>query len=150
MGCILSFNGPDADVAQLLALSPVEPVRARRRGEPLSSRPNSRLAVTSGITLQISAAEFEELEQQQADAIRFLHDHDQALQAMRKVEGVESACVDFGIAMRSVIVQSDAFPTALMVALAKLGCSMELTQYPTGPKARNLRRYRKAFRASAR
>lgn len=150
MGCILSFNGPDADVAQLLALSPVEPVRARRRGEPLSSRPNSRLAVTSGITLQISDAEFEELEQQQADAIRFLHDHDQALQAMRKVEGVESACVDFGIAMRSVIVQSDNFPAALMAALAKLGCSMELTQYPTGPKARNLRRYRKAFRASAR
>lgn len=150
MGCILSFNGPDADVAQLLALSPVEPFRARRRGEPLSSRPNSRLAVTSGITLQISDAEFEELEQQQADAIRFLHDHDQALQAMRKVEGVESACVDFGIAMRSVIVQSDTFPAELMAALAKLGCSMELTQYPTGPKARNLRRYRKAFRASAR
>lgn len=150
MGCILSFNGPDADVAQLLALSPVEPVRARRRGEPLSPRPNSRLAVTSGITLQISDAEFEELEQQQADAIRFLHDHDQALQAMRKVEGVESACVDFGIAMRSVIVQSDTFPAELMAALAKLGCSMELTQYPTGPKARNLRRYRKAFRASAR
>lgn len=150
MGCILSFNGPDADVAQLLALSPVEPVRARRRGEPLSSRPNSRLAVTSGITLHISDAEFEELEQQQADAIRFLHDHDQALQAMRKVEGVESACVDFGIAMRSVIVQSDTFPAELMAALAKLGCSMELTQYPTGPKARNLRRYRKAFRASAR
>jgi len=119
-------------------------------GGSLSSRPNSRLAVTSGITLQISDAEFEELEQQQADAIRFLHDHDQALQAMRKVEGVESACVDFGIAMRSVIVQSDTFPAELMAALAKLGCSMELTQYPTGPKARNLRRYRKAFRASAR
>ena len=150
MGCILSFNGPDADVAQLLALSPVEPVRARRRGEPLSSRPNSRLAVTSGITLQISDAEFEELEQQQADAIRFLHDHNQALQAMRTVEGVESACVDFGIAMRSVIVQSDAFPAELMAALANLGCSMELTQYPTGPKAKNLRRYRKALQASAR
>lgn len=108
------------------------------------------MAVTSGVTLQISDAEFEELEQQQADAIRFIHDHDQALQAMRKVEGVESACVDFGIAMRSVIVQSDTFPAELMAALAKLGCSMELTQYPTGPKARNLRRYRKAFRASAR
>ncbi|CAN7516525.1 hypothetical protein [Acidovorax sp. Root217] len=149
MGCILSFNGPDADVAQLLALSPVEPINVWRRGEPLSSRPNSRLARTSGVVLQISDAEFEELELQQADAIRFLNDHDQALQAMRTVKGVEVACVDFGIAMRSVIVQSDRFPAELIAALAKVGCTMELTQYPTGPKARNLRRYRKAFRASA-
>lgn len=150
MGCILSFNGPEADVAQLLALSPVEPVRARRRGEPLSSRPGSRLAVTSGVTLQISDAEFEELEEQQADAIQFLNEHCQALQAMRRVEGVESACLDFGIAMRSVIVQSDGFSAELIAAVAKVGCSLVLTQYPTGPKARNLRRYRKAFRASAR
>ncbi len=150
MGCILFFIGPDADVAQLLALSPVEPISAWRRGEPLSSRPNSRLAATSGINLQISDAEFEELEEQQADAIQFLNDHCPALQAMRKVEGVESACVDFGIAMRSVIVQSDTFPAELIAALAKVGCSLDLTQFPTGPKARNLRRYRKAFRASAR
>lgn len=149
MGCILSFNGPDADVAQLLALSPVDPISVRRRGEPLTARPSSRLAVTSGVVLRVSDAEFEELEEQQADAIQFLNDHCQALQAMRKVEGVESARVDFGIAMRSVIVQSDTFPAELIAALAKVGCSLDLTQFPTGPKARNLRRYRKAFRASA-
>lgn len=150
MGCILAFVGPDANVEQLLALSPVEPVSVWRRGEPLSSRPGSRVAVTSGVTLRISDAEFEELEEQQADAIQFLNEHCQALQAMRRVEGVESARVDFGIAMRSVIVQSDTFPADLIAAVAKVGCSLDLTQYPTGPKARNLRRYRKAFRASAR
>jgi ribosome-associated translation inhibitor RaiA len=150
MGCILTFIGPDADVEQLLALSPVEPVSVWRRGEPLSSRPGSRVATTSGVTLQISDAEFEELEEQQADAIQFLNDHCQTLQAMRRVEGVESARVDFGIAMRSVIVQSDTFPAELIAAVAKVGCSLDLTQFPTGPKARNLRRYRKAFRASAR
>jgi hypothetical protein len=148
MGCIIHFVGREADVDQLIALSPVEPCTVWRRGETRSSRPNSRRSATSGLNLEVSSAEFEELEQQQADAITFLRAHGAALRSMREVPGVERATLDFGIAMRDVVVQSDSFSAELIAAIATVGCSMELTQFPTGPKAKNLKRYRKALRAS--
>lgn len=146
MGCILHFVGREADVESLVALSPVEPCNVWRRGVPRSSRPNSRPAVTSGLTLVVSDAEFEDLEQQ-ADAIQFLRAHSSILKNMSEVAGVEHATVDFGIAMRDVVVQSDHFPADLIAALAVAGCGMELTQFPTGRKAKNLKRYRKALRS---
>lgn len=147
MGCILHFVGREADVESLVALSPVEPYGVWRRGVPRTSRPNSRPAATSGLSLMVSAAEFEELELQQADAIQFLSAYSGVLKTMSEVAGVERATLDFGIAMRDVIVQSDHFPADLIAALAAAGCGMELTQFPTGRKAKNLKRYRKALRA---
>ena len=147
MGCILHFVGREADVERLVALSPVEPCSVWRRGVPRNARPNSRPAVTSGLTLTVSDAEFEDLEKQQADAIQFLRAHTSVLKSMSEVAGVEHATLDFGIAMRDVVIQSDHFPADLIAALAASGCSMELTQFPTGPKAKNLKRYRKALRA---
>lgn len=147
MGCILHFVGREADVESLVALSPVEPYSVWRRGVPRTSRPNSRPATTSGLSLMVSAAEFEELELQQADAVQFLGAHSGVLKTMSEISGVERATLDFGIAMRDVIVQSDHFPADLIAALAAAGCSMELTQFPTGRKAKNLKRYRKALRA---
>ena len=147
MGCILHCVGREADVESLVALSPVEPCRFWWRGVPRSSRPNSRPAVTSGLILVVSDAEFEDLEQQQADAIQFLRAHSSILKNMSEVAGVEHATLDFGIAMRDVVVQSDHFPADLIAALAVAGCGMELTQFPTGRKAKNLKRYRKALRS---
>lgn len=149
MGCVLHFMRPEADVERLIALSPVEPCTVRRRGEPLSQRANSRRAVTSGVSLGVSDAEFEELEQQQTDAVRFLRAHAATLKTMREVPGVERATLDFGIAMRDVVVQSDSFPADLVAAVAAFGCGLELTQFPVGRKAKNLKRYRKALRGAA-
>lgn len=104
--------------------------------------------MTSGVNLEVSDADFEEFEQQQADAIRFLRAHAVALRRMLEVPGVERATLDFGIAMRDVVVQSDSFPADLIAALAEVGCGMELTQFPVGRKAKNLRRYRKALRGA--
>lgn len=146
MGGILHFVGREADVESLVALSPVEPCNVWRRGVPRSSRPNSRPAVTSGLTLVVSDAEFEDLEQQ-ADAIQFLRAHSSILKNMSEVAGVEHATLDFGIAMRDVVVQAVHFPADLIAALAVAGCGMELTQFPTGRKAKNLKRYRKALRS---
>jgi hypothetical protein len=124
MGCLIHFVGREADVDQLVALSPVAPCTIWRRGEPRSSRPNSKKSLTSGVNLEVSEADFEELEQQQAEAIRFLRAHASALRNMREVAGVERASLDFGIAMRNVVVQSDRFPAELIAALATIGCEL--------------------------
>jgi hypothetical protein len=148
MGCILNFVGRNADVAQLLVLSPIKPCNIFRYGEPRSSRPNSRICQTSGLNLEVSTADFEYLEEQQADAIRFLRTNAIVLKSMREVSGVEKAILDFGIQMRNVIVQSDAFPQELIGALATIGCDLELTQFLSGKKSRNRQRYRKMHRGA--
>ena len=72
MAYIFHLSGQDFNVEALVQLSPVEPCAVFRRGEPVSKRPNSRRAQISGINLEVSDADFDDLEQQQADAITFL------------------------------------------------------------------------------
>ena len=149
MGCLLHFIGRDADVDQLVKLSPVEPCTIFKRGERRSTRPNSRPSVTSGINLEVSEADFEQFDEQLADAIRFLRLHLPVLKQLRNITGVESASLDFGIAMRNVIAQSDSFPAELLALLGQFDCGLNLSQFPVGKKSRNLRRYRKVFRRAA-
>ena len=148
MACIFRLNGQQLDVEALARLSPVAPCAVFKRGEPVSARPNSRRAEISGINLEISDADFEDLERQQADAIAFLRTHASALLQMREFVGVEHASLDFGIAMRDVVVQSDVFPAELVGLIASLKCSLGLTQYPVSKTSRNIRRYRKALRGA--
>lgn len=148
MACIFHISGQDLDVEALVQLSPVEPCTVFRRGEPVSKRQNSRRAQISGINLEVSDADFDDLEQQQADAIAFLRTHASTLQEMRQLVGVERASLDFGIAMRDVVVQSDTFPAELIMLIAPLRCSLELSQYPVSKTSRNIRRYRKALRGA--
>jgi hypothetical protein len=149
MGCLLHFIGHNANVDQLVKLSPVEPCTIFERGERRSTRPNSRPPVTSGINLEVSEADFERFEEQLADALVFLRLHLPALKQLRNTSGVEHASLDFGIAMRNVIVQSDSFPAELLALLAQFDCGLVITQFPVGKKSKNLRRYRKAFRRAA-
>ena len=107
MSCVLHFFGDAADVAELQRLCPTEPCNVFRKGEPRSNRPNSRMARTSGISVVASEAEFEQLELQQAEALEFMRRHHADLQAMRSVQGVEIASIDFAITMRNVFVQGD-------------------------------------------
>ena len=146
MGCVLHFSGPTLDVDGLLSLCPVEPCTLFRKGEPLSSRPNSRLCAISGLNIEVSDADFDNFEQQQADAIQFLAKHHSALMQMRNSAGVDSAAMDFGIAMRNVISQSDTFDADLISVMAPLRLALVLSQYPVAKKSHLIRRYRRALR----
>lgn len=146
MACVLHFVGDSADVAELERLSPVEPCNVFRMGQPKSGRPNSRLARTSGVSLVVSDADFDELEEQQVEALAFLNQHQSALRAMRAVRGVESASIDFGISMRNVIVQSDSFDPEVLAAIGGLRLCLVLSQYPTQGHDKKIKQYRRALR----
>lgn len=149
MGCVLHFFGDAADVAELECLCPTDPCNVFRKGEPRSNRPNARVARTSGISLVASEAEFDQLEQQQADALAFMRRHHAELQAMRSVQGVEIASIDFGITMRNVIVQGDCFEPELLVEIASLNMRLVLSQYPSQGRAKRVKQYRRALRSVA-
>ena len=142
----MHFTGDHASVEDLCARSPVEPTVAFRKGEPRSSRPNARPCATSGISICISEGDFEDFERQKADAVAFLSQHHSALAKLRALPGLEHASIDFGIAMRNVISQSDAFEAALIDLIASLRLELVLSQYPVGKKMKRVKQFRRALR----
>jgi hypothetical protein len=149
MSCVLHFLGDAADIAELERLCPTEPCNVFRKGEPRSSRPNARLTRTSGVSVVASTAEFEQLEEQQSEALAFMKRHHATLKAMRSVQGVETASIDFGITMRNVIVQSDSFEPELLAEIAELKMRLVLSQYPPQGRPKRVKQYRRALRSAA-
>jgi hypothetical protein len=94
-------------------------------------------------------AEFEQLELQQAEALAFLRRHHIELQSMRSVQGVETASIDFGIVMRNVVVQGDAFEPELLAEVASLRMRLVLSQYPPQGRAKRVKQYRRTLRGAA-
>jgi hypothetical protein len=149
MGCVLHFTGDLIDVDALAAISPTEPCTKWKKGEPRSKRPNAKLCTTSGISIVISDAEFENFEDQQQDAINYVTAHHSALAVMRNAPGITHASLDFGIAMRNVFVQSDSFSAELLASIGLLRLTLVLTQYPVGQKFKRIKQYRRSLRRAA-
>ncbi|RCS59390.1 hypothetical protein [Parvibium lacunae] len=149
MSCIIHFIGDNANVDELQRLCPIAPCNVFVKGEPRTTRPNARLARTSGISVVASDAEFEAFEQQQAEAIKFLRRYHTELKAMRMVVGVEMASIDFGIYMRNVIVQNDSFGPDLLAEIASLQLRLVLSQYPPQGRAKRVKQYRRALRGTS-
>lgn len=149
MVCVLHFIGDAADTAELQRLCPIDVCNTFTKGAPRSDRPHSRAARTSGVSLVASAADFDALAQQQADSLMFLKRHHAALRAMREVQGVEAASIDFEISMRNVAVQGDSFEPELLAEIASLRMRLVLSQYPPQGNAKKIKQYRRALRTAA-
>jgi hypothetical protein len=146
MGCVLHFTGDLLDVDALAATSPTEPCTVWKKGEPRSKRPNAKLCLSSGVSIVVSDAEFENFEDQQQDAIDYFAVHHKVLAEMRGTPGITHASLDFGIAMRNVIVQSDAFSAELIATIGSLRLALMLSQYPVGQKFKRIKQHRRSLR----
>ncbi len=149
MPCVLHFLGDALESSELARLAPVEPCAVFRKGEARSQRPAARPCKTSGVSLVVSEADFDQLGQQQNEAVEFLSRHREALARMRAFPGVEEACLDFGTEMRNVIVQSDSFQPVLLGQLAQLQTQLVLSHYATAGKAKRIKQYRRVLRSAA-
>ena len=132
MSCVLRANGSDFLVDRFLEHSDLIPCVVYRKGEPRSpaSKPKGKIHETSGLNIDVSEADFDNLEGQIQDAISFLKQHKKELERLRKFPGVEGLALDFGIAKRDVIAQYDYFPPELLYLAGSLGIGIELSQYP--------------------
>ena len=149
MGCVLHFVGDDFDAHKLAESCPVEPCTVWRKGEPRSLSPNARICTSSGLSFVISDAEFECFEEQQSDAIQFLKVHQTEIRHMASHPGVLSSVIDFGVAMRDVIAQTDEFRADLITCVGELGLKLAISQYPVTQKFKRIKQYRRAFRKCA-
>jgi hypothetical protein len=132
MAAVLRASGPDFDVDAFVAGSDWDDSTVYRRGEALfpNSRRNERQHPESGLNFVVSEAGFHEFPKQIEDAIQFLNDSASEVQRLVAFPGVTAVVLDFGIAWRDVVAQSDRFPAELVRLAGSCGIALELSHYP--------------------
>jgi hypothetical protein len=131
MGCVLRAYGSEFKVDSFLRDSSLKPYSIYRRGEPrFENKPDGELNDSSGLKIDVSDAEFEDLHGQVAGAISFLRRNQKELKRLRRFPGVERACLDFALSKRDVPCQYDTFPAELLYLAGGVGLDIELSQFP--------------------
>jgi hypothetical protein len=145
MACILRISGETLAIDELLVSVPLKPCSIYRKGQPTSTRPNARNAMTSGMNIVVSEADFDAFKTQLAESEAFLQSNYDSLQKLVNWPGVEEMRLDFGIEMRNVYSQCDYFPASLVKLAGSLGLGLELSQYPTNVR-KKIKNNRRMFR----
>lgn len=130
MACMLRIDGASLDIDTLLSRIPLVPEMSYRRGEPRSrSEPDRGTNDESGAAFLVSAADFDDFDEQKKGALVFLQGNASAVSEIVAWPGVLHAYLDFGIYRRDVSIQCDLFSADLLKAAGDLGLDIELSQY---------------------
>lgn len=109
-----------------------------KEGEPkYVTKPEKGKLKTTGFSICLSDADFDEFERQKQESIDYLTQNSAALKALLLNHKVIKAKIDFGIYMRDVIVQSDYFSPQLIKLCGELNLGIELSQYPNDEEDEN-------------
>ena len=131
MGCILRANGENFGVDDFLNQTALIPCNVYRKGEPKFPG-NKKICKTSGLSINVSDAEFSDLQGQIQEATAFLKICKSEIRALCQYAGVEDVCLDFGIEQRDdAIVQFEYFPPTLITLAGRLGLGLEISFYPS-------------------
>jgi hypothetical protein len=130
--CVLRVSGKAFDAEKYLALSGLTTGRIFRAGEPrFKSSPEGKRNQSSGFTVDVSDASWEDLRTQVQDAVAFLKEHEQGLTMLRSAPGLEDMRLDFPVDLRiNVMAQFDYFPPELVSRAGALGLGIEISVYP--------------------
>jgi hypothetical protein len=133
--CTLRVYGTDFDVEAFLAASSLIPSTIFRKGEPRwpESRPDGPKQERSGVCIGVSDADWSNLPAQVSDAEKFLIAHQETLEALAGLPGIEDFVLDFPIELRAdgvrLATQTDQFPSSLVRLAGALGLGLALTLY---------------------
>jgi len=135
MPCNLVILGKDFDIDAFLAKSKLRGFFKAYKGEPrFKSKPEGTKLEHSRIAIQTSKADWDELDKQIKDTIRYLKRHKDKLCYIKQVKEIDLALLDFGINLRidrkKVLLQSDRFPSELLKLAGEIGLDIELSIYP--------------------
>jgi hypothetical protein len=138
MSCVLRANGENFRVDEFLEQTSLIPCHTYRKGHVKSPGQNAgKIRSSSGLNINVSDAEFSDLQGQIQDAIVFLKKHNRAIKNLCGYEGVEQVCLDFGIEQRKkAIIQYEYFPPALITLAGRLGLGIEISFYPCAERRR--------------
>jgi len=154
MPCNLVILGKDLDIDAFIAKSKLRGFTRIYKGEPMfKSKPEGKKIEHSRIVIQTSKADWDELDKQIKDTIRYLQRHKDKLSHIKQVKEVELALLDFGINLRidneKVHLQSDRFPSELLKLAGEIGLDIELSIYPIDKQVILEKRHARTKRKSA-
>lgn len=135
MPCNLIILGKNLDIDALINKSKLRGYSKSYKGQPIfKSKPDGRKLIHSRVGIQTSKADFNNLEKQIKDTIKYLKRHSDKLNIIKQTKGIDLAVLDFGISLRidkkKIILQSDRFPNELLKLAADIGLDIELSIYP--------------------
>lgn len=132
MAAFLRASGSDFDVDAFIADCSWNIAKVFHRGEALLPRtqPNGRKHEESGLNVVVSEAGFHDFAEQLEDAVEFLTENAPEVGRLVAFPGVTGVVLDFGIAWRDVVAQSDQFPAELVRLAGASGIALELSHYP--------------------
>ena len=136
MATVLRASGPDFDIDAFVADCEWDIVKVYHRGEALlpKTQPDERKHTESGLNVVVSDAGFHEFADQIEDAIEFLTDSAFEVRRLVTFPGVTGVVLDFGIAWRDAVAQSDQFPAELVRLAGSCGIALELSHYPVSDR----------------
>ncbi len=130
MSCVLRASGDDFDVDGFLAESNFEPCAVYHKGEQKHPLKKDNLVASSGFTLDVSEAGFDEFNQQVQDATRFISENHIELARLKSYPGIKSISLDFGVNNNfDAAAKFLRFPQELIQKVATLNIGLDISLY---------------------
>jgi hypothetical protein len=135
MSCILTISGQNFDIDTFINKSKLKPYKKSYKGQPkFKAKPDGEKLSRSFLAIETSKADFDNLNIQITDTIRYLKRNKNKLTFLALTKGIDHAILDFGISLRidknNILSQSDRFPCELLKLAGNLGIDIELSLYP--------------------
>ncbi len=135
MGCVLRAMGRTFDVDAYVRDATLVTDSIYHRGELRLGTPSGPRHSASGLGIQVSDADFDDLAGQIQSALDFLNEHEEELRRLTGFPGVEEVCLDFGISLRSAAKESEVFPADLLWRAGALDIDLVVTHYAIANEA---------------
>ena len=131
MSCILRISGEDFDVDDFILQSKISPYNKFYKDTPkIKSKPEGEKTKSSGCSMEVSSADFDNFKQQVQDAINYLNNYQQELQYINTTPKIQYAVLGFGVEYDpNKFTQTQYLPTELLKFSADLGISIEISIY---------------------
>ena len=134
MSCNLTIAGIGFDIDAFVSTTRLHVHRKRYRGEPVfKTKPDSRKAHRSLISVTVSDADFDKLDEQIADTIAYLTNNYEKLKHITTTKGIDIAVLDFGQDLQidrvKRLYQEHKFPGKLLLFAGELGLDIQLSIY---------------------
>jgi hypothetical protein len=129
MSAVLRAHGASFDVDQYLLKCTFPVCAVYHKGERKARKESKQ----NGFNADMSNAGFDPLAKQVKDVIAFVRKHRKELRRLLRCPGVKVS-IDFGVAWRDVIVQSDYLPSELVRLAGELGLAIQVSHYPISDK----------------
>ncbi len=134
--CVLRVYGGKFDPRAFLEHSAMQAYEVWREGEPRRAGPKrlGRIHDSAGFKVDVSQKEWTDLAGQVEEAIAFLEQYREDLQALRRTPGVAEVRLDFPFAVLDTgeppLPQSVFLPPRLLSLAGGLGVAVEVSIYP--------------------